>query len=75
MLIIYLNMVNDYNMEMCNMNPCELTTLVTAFANVLAQKLTNEELEIFSAMTVQLGDTLETISAQRFVCCKKNSKG
>lgn len=60
-------------MEICNMNPCELTTLVTAFANVLAQKLTDEELEIFSAMTVQLGDTLETISAQRSICCKDSS--
>jgi len=54
------------------MNPCELTTLVTALANVLSQKLTDEELEIFSAMTVQLGDTLETISAQRSICCNSN---
>lgn len=55
-------------MNTCNMSPCELTTLVTALANVLSQKLTDEELEIFSAMTVQLGDTLETISAQRSIC-------
>lgn len=55
-------------MNVCNMNPCELTTLVTTLANILAQKLTDDELEVFAAMTVQLGDTLETISAQRSIC-------
>ena len=60
-------------MNICNMNPCEVTTLVTTLANVLSQKLTNEELEIFATMTVQLGDTLETISAQRSICCNPNN--
>lgn len=60
-------------MDVCNINPCELTTLVTALANVLSQKLTDDELEIFAAMTVQLGDTLETISAQRSICCNNSN--
>jgi hypothetical protein len=58
-----------YIMDTCNINPCELTTLITALANFLAQQLTDDELTIFSAMTTQLGDTLETISAQRSICC------
>lgn len=56
-------------MDTCSMNPCELTTLITALANFLSQQLTDDELTIFSAMTTQLGDTLETISAQRSICC------
>ena len=47
------------------MNACELTTFISALANVLAQKLDDDELALFSSATVQLGDTLETILAQR----------
>jgi len=55
------------------MNACELTTMVTALANLLAQKLEDDdELAVFAAMTVQLGDTLETISAQRAIQCSCN---
>lgn len=57
------------------MNACELTTFISALANVLAQKLDDDELALFSSATVQLGDTLETISAQREFqqskCCPK----
>lgn len=59
-------------MDISSMNPCQATTLVTALANVLAQKLTDEELEIFATMTTQLGDTLETIIVQRSIYCKNN---
>lgn len=47
------------------MNACELTTFISALANVLAQKLDDDELALFASATVQLGDTLETIVAQR----------
>lgn len=47
------------------MNACELTTFISALANVLAQKLDDDELALFSSATVQLGDTLETILSQR----------
>jgi hypothetical protein len=60
-------------MDSCELNPCQLTTLVTALANTLAQNLTDDQLEVFSAMTVQLGDTLGTISAQRSICCDNNT--
>ena len=59
-------------MDISSMNPCQATTLVTALANVLAQKLTDEELEIFATMTTQLGDTSETIIVQRSIYCKNN---
>ena len=51
-------------------NSCELTAAVTAIANALACRLTNEELGLLASMLVQLGDTLVTIAAQRTVCEK-----
>ena len=45
------------------MNPCELTASVTAVANALACKYNNDELNLLSAVLVQLGDTLATIAA------------
>ena len=47
------------------MQPCELTAAVTAVANTLACRLTNDELTILSAVLVQLGDTLAVIVTQR----------
>lgn len=59
------------------MNACELTTFISALANVLAQKLDDDELGVFASATVQLGDTLETILAQREYqkskCCSNES--
>ena len=52
------------------MHPCELTAAVTAIANALACRLTNEELGLLASVLVQLGDTLVTIVAQRAVCEK-----
>ena len=46
-------------------NSCELTAVVTAMANALACNLSNDELALLSAVLVQLGDTLVTISVQR----------
>ena len=50
------------------MNPCELTASVTAVANALACKYNNDELNLLSAVLVQLGDTLATIVTQREIC-------
>ena len=40
------------------MNPCELTASVTAIANTLACKLTEDELNLLGVILTQLGDTL-----------------
>ncbi len=50
------------------MNPCELTTGVTALANVLASGLSDDELGMTAALFTQLGDTLATIAVQRSIC-------
>ncbi len=47
------------------MDPFELTMCVTALANLLAQHLSDEDLNLLAALFTQLGDTLATISAQR----------
>ena len=55
------------------MNPCELTAFVTAIANALASRLSDDELNILGAVVTQLGDTLLTIATQRSICgIKKN---
>lgn len=50
------------------MNPCELTASITAIANLLAQKLTSDELNLLGSILTQLADTLLTISAHRDLC-------
>ncbi len=55
------------------MNACELTASITALANVIACKLSDDELTLAAAILVQLGDTLATISAQRAICDKVNN--
>lgn len=55
------------------MNACELTAGITAAANALACKFTDEELGVPGAVFTQLGDTLTTIAVQRSLCSK--SKG
>ena len=52
------------------MNACELTASITALANTLACKLTDNELELLGVVLTQLGDTLLTISAHKSICCK-----
>lgn len=51
--------------EVIYLTPCELTASITAFANVFASKLNDDEIEVWSSVFSQLGYTLETISAQR----------
>ena len=60
--------------EVLYMNPCELTAAVTAVANTLACKLSNEELTLLASVLVQLGDTLVTIATQRSICENINKK-
>ena len=50
------------------MNPCELTASITAVANSLACKYSNEELTLLASVLVQLGDTLATVSAMEGLC-------
>ena len=50
------------------MNACELTAAVTAVANFLACKMSDDELTILASVLVQLGDTLVTIVTQRTIC-------
>ena len=52
------------------MNACELTAAITAIANYLACRMTQEELELLGVSLTQLGDTLLTIATQRSICCK-----
>ena len=50
------------------MNPCELTASVTALANAIACRLTDNELNLLAAVLSQLGDTLATIATGRNIC-------
>lgn len=56
------------------MNPCELSASVTAVANAIACKLSNDEALLLAAVLVQLGDTLVTIATQRSLCENANGK-
>lgn len=56
------------------MNSCELTASITAVANAIACKHSNEELTLLAAVLVQLGDTLVTIATQRAICENMNKK-
>lgn len=51
------------------MNPCQLTAAITAAANYLACRLSENELNLLGVTLTQLGDTLLTIATQRSICC------
>lgn len=53
------------------MNSCELTASITAIANALACRLTEDELNLLGVALNQLGDTLLTIATHRSVCTKE----
>ena len=59
------------------MSPLELTTSITALANVIASKLDDGELNLLGAVLTQLGDTVTTIATQRdfFQTLEENKKG
>lgn len=54
------------------MNSCELTASVTAVANAIACKLSDDELNVLGVTLTQLGDTLLTIATHRGICYSKN---
>lgn len=47
------------------MSGLELTSFITAIANWIACEVDNDELDLFSNIFSQLGDTLSTISSCR----------
>lgn len=47
------------------MDPRELTLLVTGVANGLYESMPSLELAVLAAVFTQLGDTLETLAAQK----------
>ena len=51
------------------MHSCELTASVTAIANLLSGRLSEDELNLLGVVLTQLGDTLLTIAAHRGICC------
>ncbi len=55
-------------MNSFNRDPLALTTAVNSLAVAIASQLNNNELNMVSAIFNQLGETLETIAAQREFC-------
>lgn len=53
-----------------NCDPLALTTAVNSLAVAMAAQLNDEELGLVGAILTQLGDTLETIAAQRDLCSR-----
>jgi len=51
-----------------NCDPLALTTAVNSLAVAIAVQLNDNELNMLSAIFNQLGETLETIAAQREMC-------
>ena len=54
-----------------HMDPCTASAIITALANALACRLDDDSLGLLSAQLVQLGDTLDTIAAQRSLCASR----
>lgn len=52
------------------MNGCSLTASITAIANTLACRLTEDELNLLGVTLTQLGDSLLTLATHRSICCK-----
>lgn len=55
-------------MNNCGCDPLALTTSVNTLAAAIASELNDEDLGLVGAILTQLGDTLETIAAQRGRC-------
>ena len=50
------------------MTSCELTASITALANTIACRLSEDELNLLGVTLTQLGDTLLTIATHRSIC-------
>ncbi|WP_455581714.1 DUF6774 domain-containing protein [Dysosmobacter sp.] len=61
-------------MRSCDCDPLALTTAVNTLAVSIANRLSEEELELAAAILTQLGDTLATISVQRSICGGEKSR-
>ena len=57
--------------EVFFMDPCQLTASITALANTIACKLSEDEINLLGVILTQLGDTLLTIGTHRSICCGK----
>lgn len=55
-------------MNRFNCDPLALTTAINSLAVAIACQLGDEELGLTATIFTQLGDTLETILAQRTLC-------
>ena len=55
-------------MRLCDCDPAALTTAVNTLAVTLAARLEDDDLILTAALLTQLGDTLNTIAAQRSRC-------
>ena len=60
-------------MEVSFVNSCGLTASITAIANALACKLTEDELNLLGVTLTQLADTLLTIATKRSICSRKSN--
>ena len=56
------------------MNIPELTSTITAIANMLSCKMTVSEMALAAGIFVQLGDTIATIAAGRALCEERESE-
>jgi len=57
------------------MNGCELIASISAFASLLASRLSDSELALTAAVFTQLGDTLATLSVQKELCQSAKQAG
>ncbi len=62
-------------MRSSDCDPLALTTAVNTLAVAVAAQLNDSELSLVASILNQLGDTLETIAAQREFCASRKSGG
>ncbi len=56
------------------MNSCELVAYVSSLACVISKCSSREEMEILSAVLIQLGETLHMMLVNEENCSRKNCK-
>lgn len=65
--------MHNVELEEMSLNSCELTYFISTLALAIAQNLSNTELALIGAVLDQMGDTFETILAQRQFCSQSTS--
>ena len=55
------------------MQPCNFAVSISLLACIIAENKSADEIALLSSVFNQLGDTLETISAQQALCSSNNS--